>query len=95
MLITSTLMIAPIERDGHSPTSGTCYDASVNNAPSISQLWTALVGLIHVICELFIDDAIVFGSTFEEHLDRLRLVFDRLRRHKITLNPAKCRFGLH
>ena len=44
VLITSTLMIAPIERDGHSPTSSTCYDASVNNAPSISQLWTALVG---------------------------------------------------
>ena len=95
VLSTSTLMIAPIERDGHSPTSSTCYDASVNNATSISQLWTALVGLIHVICELFIDDAIVFGSTFEKYLDRLRLVFDRLRRHKITLNPAKCRFGLH
>jgi hypothetical protein len=69
----------------------------LKGAPSYFQRVMAamvLVGLIHVICELYIDDIVVFGSSFDEYLARLEQVFERLRRHRITLNPNKCQFGL-
>ncbi len=40
------------------------------------------------ICLIYLDDIIIFSSTFDEHLSRLRCVFDRL--HSATLNPQKC-----
>jgi hypothetical protein len=29
------------------------------------------------ICLTYLDDVVIFSSTFEEHLERLRCVFDR------------------
>lgn len=43
-------------------------------------------------CLLFLDDILVFSSTFEEHLERLEDVFKRLERHSLTLKPSKCDF---
>ena len=42
------------------------------------------------IMYIYIDDLIIFSSTFEEHLQRLRLVFDRLRQCGLKLAPNKC-----
>jgi transposase InsO family protein len=53
-----------------------------------------LLGLVYYVCELYIDDIIVHGQDPESFLVRLRQVFERLRKHNITLNPEKCRFGL-
>jgi transposase InsO family protein len=53
-----------------------------------------LVGLVYMICEVYLDDVIVHGRTQIELVDRLRLVFERLRKFKLTLNPDKCQFGL-
>ena len=44
------------------------------------------------ICCIFIDDVIVFGRTYEEHLENLRQVFDRIRQHHMKLSPDKCSF---
>ena len=52
-----------------------------------------LVGLIYVICELYMDDIAVHGSTDDEFLERLEAIFKRLEKHHITLNPDKCIFG--
>ena len=41
-------------------------------------------------CLIFLDDVIVHASTFERELERLRLVFSRLRAAKLKLNPKKC-----
>ncbi|XP_011707937.1 PREDICTED: uncharacterized protein K02A2.6-like [Wasmannia auropunctata] len=41
---------------------------------------------------VYLDDIIVISSTFEEHLETLREVFERLRRANLRLNPEKCRF---
>ena len=32
-------------------------------------------------CLIYLDDVIVFSHTEEEHLERMRVIFDRLREH--------------
>ena len=41
-------------------------------------------------CLIYLDDVIVFSETPEEHLLRMRVVFDRLREHSLKLKPSKC-----
>jgi hypothetical protein len=53
-----------------------------------------LVGLLYVICELYIDDCITYGETEEEFITNLRQVFQRFREYNISINPKKCRLGL-
>ena len=69
----------------------------LKGAPSYFQAemaHTVLGGLTHHILELYLDDIIVHGTSEEEYIDNLRQVFDRLTKFNITLNPAKCRFGM-
>lgn len=40
----------------------------------------------------YLDDLLVFGKTEEECLQRLELVFQRLRDHNLKLSPSKCMF---
>ena len=51
-----------------------------------------LVGLTWKNCLPYLDDIIIFSSTPEEHLKRLRLVFERLRAHNLKINPDNCDF---
>jgi len=53
-----------------------------------------LRGLIHELCEVYLDDVVVGGTTTHDFLHNLRQVFMRFRQFNITLNPDKCRFGL-
>ena len=53
-----------------------------------------LNGLMHNTCELYLDDCMVYASSVDEYLERLRQVFLRFRAHNITLNPSKCHLGL-
>ena len=53
-----------------------------------------LVGLIYNIYEVYLDDVIVHATSIEELVTNLTSVFKRLRKHNITLNPDKCRFGM-
>ena len=69
----------------------------LKGAPSYFQQMMAaivLVGLIYVICEIYIDDVIIYAPTEIEFLKRMKQVFDRFRKHKLTFNPAKVRLGL-
>jgi RNase H-like domain found in reverse transcriptase/Reverse transcriptase (RNA-dependent DNA polymerase) len=56
--------------------------------------FTVLAGLMYVICELYIDDLLIPGRTESEFLTNVRTVFERLRKHKITVKPSKCLFGV-
>ena len=65
------------------------------NAPAtFSRLMDrVLAGLHWETCLFYLDDIIVFSSTWEEHLARLREVFKRLRHAKLKLGAAKCTFA--
>ena len=41
----------------------------------------------------YMDDIVIFTSSFEEHLSVLRRVFDRFRASGIQLKPSKCFFA--
>lgn len=43
-------------------------------------------------CLIYLDDIISFGRTFEEELDRLVRIFDRLKVANLKLKPSKCQF---
>jgi hypothetical protein len=46
------------------------------------------------ICELYIDDVIIFANTAREMVVNLRLVLERLHSFRVTVSPEKCSFGL-
>ena len=41
---------------------------------------------------IYLDDVIVFSSTEEDHIHRLRVVFGRFLEHGLKLKPSKCHF---
>lgn len=41
---------------------------------------------------VYLDDLLVLSSTFDEHLDDLKAVLDRLRKFGLRMNREKCRF---
>ena len=49
-----------------------------------------LKGLHWKICLIYLDDVIVMARTFEEELERLKQVFERLTRAGLKLKPKKC-----
>lgn len=44
-------------------------------------------------CEVYVDDLIVYSETWEQHILRIRALFDRLAKAKLTVNLVKCEFG--
>jgi len=69
----------------------------VKGAPSYFQQMMAgvvLVGLLYIMCEVYLDDVLVFGRDDDEFIYNLGKVFARFRQYNITLHPDKCRFGL-
>ena len=62
------------------------------NAPATFQrLMQAVVGdLMFQILLVYLDDILVYSSTFEEHLKRLDVVFTRLAEAGLRLKPGKC-----
>ena len=64
------------------------------NGPATFQRLMDLVlsGLQMSQCLVYIDDVIVVGRTFDEHLCNLREVFGRVRGAGLKLKPSKCAF---
>ena len=51
-----------------------------------------LSGLEWKCCFVYIDDILIASKSFEEHLNHLNLVFERLRKAGLRLKPTKCHF---
>ena len=66
----------------------------LKNAPStFSRLMQrCLSDMVYVLLLVYLDDIVVYSGTFEEHLERLEKLFNRLREHGLTLQPDKCHF---
>lgn len=66
----------------------------LTNSPATFQrlMHTCMGDLNLVICLLFLDDIVVFSSTWEEHIQRLEAVFQRLKDYGLKLKPSKCEF---
>lgn len=63
------------------------------NAPATFQrlVNSVLSGLPN--CNAYLDDLIVYSTTWEAHLEGLEQVFTRLANASLTVNLAKCEFG--
>ena len=62
-----------------------------NLPATFQQLMQNCMGELNFIyCIIYLDDLIVFLWTAEEHLHRLRVVFDCLREYNLKLKPWKC-----
>lgn len=49
-----------------------------------------LRGLNWEKCLCYLDDVIIFGKTFQEALENLKTVFQRVRQANLRLKPSKC-----
>ncbi|KAK8757404.1 hypothetical protein V5799_004966 [Amblyomma americanum] len=54
---------------------------------------TVLADLKWQSCLVYLDDVVIFSNTVEEHLRRLRTVFEAIRSAGLSLNPEKCHFA--
>ena len=62
-----------------------------NTPPTFQRLMQNCLGELNLTyCLIYLDDVIVFSHTEEEHLERMRVIFDRLREHGLKLKPSKC-----
>jgi len=43
-------------------------------------------------CLVYLDDVIIFGKSFDEMLENLKMVFSRFREVNLKINPKKCSF---
>ena len=64
----------------------------ISNAPPVFQRYInqILTGLRDKACVAYLDDILVYGRTFEEQCQNLKLVLARLRTKGVKLRPEKC-----
>ena len=64
----------------------------LNNSASTFQrtMEMALQGLQWITCLIYIDDVIVFGKNFDEHISRVEEVLERIKAAGLKLKPEKC-----
>ena len=62
-----------------------------NTPPTFHRLMQNCLGKLNLTyCLIYLDDVIVFSDMPDEHLRRMRVVFDRLHEHGLKLKLSKC-----
>jgi len=64
------------------------------NAPATFErlMEKVLHGMLSKKCLVYLDDVIIFGRSFDEMLENLKMVFSRFREVNLKINPKKCSF---
>ena len=52
-----------------------------------------LIGLVYTICEIYLDDVLIYGKGNDEFVSRTRQVFTRFRLRRIRLKAKKTKLG--
>ena len=64
-----------------------------NAAPTFQKnMEIMLTGLLWKCCIVYIDDIIIYSNSFEEHMQHLEQVLERLKKVNITIKVSKCFF---
>jgi hypothetical protein len=73
-----------------------CLPMGLKNAPPIFQkiMYKILEKGLNIYVFVYIDDVIIFSSSFHEHLGHISLVLDMLREANLKANIEKCNFCL-
>ena len=73
--------------------SYTVMPFGLRNAPATFQ--RLMNKVVHGLkgCAVYLDDVVIYSDTWEEHLERVRALFDRLIWARLTINLAKCEFA--
>jgi len=68
----------------------------LTNAPATFQAYMnkALIGLVDIICVVFIDDILIFSENPDEHWLHVGMVLERLRKFGLCANRAKSVFNV-
>ena len=66
----------------------------IASAPAIFQrmISTVLKGIDGKFAVAYLDDILVYSETFEDHIEHIKNVFDRLKEAFLSLNKNKCHF---
>ena len=63
--------------------------------PIFQELMNLVLGdAINNFAFVYLDDIIVFSNSYEEHLEHLQIIFNRLRSANLRIKPSKCAFAL-
>jgi len=67
----------------------------LNGAPATFQrLMDEVLRGLEGFSAAYIDDVVIFSTTWEDHLKAVRSVLGRLRQAGLTAKPRKCQFGM-
>jgi Reverse transcriptase (RNA-dependent DNA polymerase) len=55
---------------------------------------TPFTGLLHNVCEVYLDDCIIYADSEEQYLERLKILFQRFSEKGTFLQPEKYHFSL-
>ena len=82
--------------DGHFQWTGRGTPFGLSGAPATFQrLMSGVLGSLNwEVALCYLDDILVWGTTWAEHLQRSRKVLQRIREVGMLLNPEKCTFGV-
>ena len=65
-----------------------------NAVPTFQRLMSnVLQGLLRNKCLVYLDDVLIVGHSFEEHINNLQEVLNAIKNAGLKLKPEKCHFG--
>ena len=67
----------------------------LNGAPaSFQRMMDRVVDGLQDFAAAYLDDLIIYSTTWEDHLEHVRTILQKLRGAGLTAKPAKCQFGM-